>query len=169
MFEGVNGFTYDKAIPSSAHADMVENTCVACHMQTVDAADPALGLVGGHTFKPGFSGNATTPAKDLVAVCRTCHGPDVTSFNFPLMDYDGDGVIDGVQTEVQHLLDNLAVLLPPVGQAKSDISIDATWTQPQLEAAYNYQFVKSDGSLGIHNTAYAVGLLKASINNLTKK
>ena len=169
MLEGVNGFTYDKTIPSSAHADMVENTCVACHMQTVDAADPALGLVGGHTFKPGFSGNATIPAKDLVAVCQTCHGPDVTSFNFPLMDYDGDGVIEGVQTEVQHLLDQLAVLLPPVGQAKSDISIDATWTQPQLEAAYNYEFVKSDGSLGIHNTAYAVGLLKASINNLTKK
>ena len=86
--------------------------------------------------------------------------------NFPLMDYDGDGVIDGVQTEVQHLLDKLALQLPPVGQAKSSLSIDATWTQPQLEAAYNYLFVQSDGSLGIHNMAYTVGLLKASIANL---
>ena len=43
----------------------------------------------------------------------------------------------------------------------------STWTQPQLEAAYNWEFVSNDGSLGIHNTAYAVGLLKASIANLT--
>ena len=71
-----------------------------------------------------------------------------------------------VQTEVQHLLNDLAVLLPPVGQAKTSLTIDSTWTQPQLEAAYNYLFVQNDGSLGIHNTAYTVGLLKASIANL---
>lgn len=57
-------------------------------------------------------------------------------------------------------------MLPPVGQPKSSLNIDSTWTQPQLEAAYNWQFVQSDGSLGIHNTAYAVGLLKASIADL---
>ena len=39
----------------------------------------------------------------------------------------------------------------------------------QLEAAYNWAFVKEDKSLGVHNTAYAVGLLKASIADLTKK
>jgi hypothetical protein len=58
------------------------------------------------------------------------------------------------------------VLLPPVGQAKSSLNIDATWTQPQLAAAYNYLFVQSDGSRGIHNMAYTVGLLKASIADL---
>ena len=138
-------------------------------MQTVAATDSALGKVGGHTFKVAFAGDAATPARDLVATCQGCHGPDITALNFPLMDYDGDGVIDGVQTEVQHLLDKLAVLLPPVGQAKSTLTIDSSWTQPQLEAAYNYLFVQSDGSLGIHNTAYAVGLLKASIADLSAK
>ena len=34
-------------------------------------------------------------------------------------------------------------------------------------AAYNWQFVSNDGSLGVHNTPYAIGLLKASIGNLT--
>ncbi|HEY1341835.1 MAG TPA: hypothetical protein VGF59_30190, partial [Bryobacteraceae bacterium] len=93
----------------------------------------------------------------------------LNAFDFRLFDYDGDGKIDGVQTEVQHLLDRLAALLPPAGKAKDSLAIDSTWTRAQLEAAYNWQFVKEDGSLGIHNTAYAVGLLKASIANLTAK
>ena len=37
-----------------------------------------------------------------------------------------------------------------------------------MEAAYNWLFVNNDGSRGIHNTAYAVGLLKASIADLSK-
>jgi hypothetical protein len=49
---------------------------------------------------------------------------------------------------------------------KASLTIDSTWTKPQLEAAYNWLFVTNDGSRGIHNTAYAVGLLKASISNL---
>jgi hypothetical protein len=169
MLMGTNGFTYGKAIPSSAHGDVVADTCVACHMQTVAATDPALGKVGGHTFKVTFAGDTATPQTDLVGTCQSCHGPDLTAINFPLMDYDGDGQIDGVQTEVQHLMDQLALQLPPVGQAKSTLTIDASWTQPQLEAAYNYLFVQSDGSRGIHNTAYTVGLLKASIANLKSK
>ena len=169
MLMGTNGFTYGKAIPSSAHGDVVADTCVACHMQTVAATDPALGKVGGHTFKVSFAGDTSTPQTDLVGTCQSCHGPDLTAINFPLMDYDGDGQIDGVQTEVQHLMDQLALQLPPVGQPKSTLTIDATWTQPQLEAAYNYLFVQGDGSRGIHNTAYTVGLLKASIANLKGK
>ena len=168
MLMGVNAITYGKKIPSSAHADVVGDTCVTCHMQAVDAADPALSHVGGHTFKVSWPGNGTLPAKDMVAACQGCHGPDVTSLDFPLMDYDDDGVIDGAQTEVSHMLDQLAYLLPPVGQAKTSLTIDSTWTLPQLQAAYNWQFVKNDGSYGIHNMAYAVGLLKASIADMEK-
>ena len=169
MLAGANGFTYGKTIPSSAHGDVVTDTCVNCHTQTPASTDPALGLVGGHTFKMSFAGSATVPAKQMVGACQTCHGSELTTFNFPLMDYDGDGVIDGVQTEVQHLLNNLALMLPPVGQPKTSLTIDSTWTQPQLEAAYNYEFVANDGSLGIHNMAYTVGLLKASIADLQSK
>ncbi|HLG98833.1 MAG TPA: hypothetical protein VKX49_21150, partial [Bryobacteraceae bacterium] len=158
-----------KNIPSSAHGDVVADTCANCHMQSPAATDPALGQVGGHTFKMSFAGTGKIPAVQMVAACQGCHGPDVTNFNFPLMDYDGDGDIEGLQTEVQHLLDQLAVMLPPVGQAKSSLNIDATWTQPQLEAAYNYLFVQKDGSLGVHNMAYTVGLLKASIADLKAK
>jgi len=54
-----------------------------------------------------------------------------------------------------------------VGVPKTTLAIDKTWTKPQLKAAYNYQFVLEDGSFGVHNLAYAVGLLKASIADLT--
>src|SRR5262249_46471591 len=140
----------------------VENTCANCHMPTIAETDPALTQAGGHTFKMSYV-DKNNVTQDLVSGCQSCHGRMVTSFDFKLMDYDGDGVIDGVQTEVQHLLTKLALMLPPVGQAKTSLTIDSTWTRPQLEAAYNWQFVSEDKSLGIHNTAYAVGLLKTSI------
>jgi hypothetical protein len=59
--------------------------------------------------------------------------------------------------------------LPPNAKPKTELTIDDKWTRAQLEAAYNWQFVANDGSKGVHNTAYAVGLLKASIANLSKK
>jgi hypothetical protein len=167
MIEGVNGFTYGQDIPSSAHRTAVTNLCVTCHMQTVAPTDTAFLHAGGHTFRPDWEPGGTNVDVDLVGACQQCHGKAVTDFNFPLQDYDGDGVIDGVQTEVQHLMDRLAMLLPPIGQAKTTVTPDSSWTAPQMEAAYNYLFVQEDGSMGIHNTAYTVGLLKASIANLT--
>ncbi|MGA9780261.1 MAG: hypothetical protein ACLPRE_10090 [Limisphaerales bacterium] len=160
MLEGVNGFTYGLAIPSSAHATAVTNTCAACHMQHIASTDPAFLHAGDHTFENSYNG------EDLVGACQPCHGT-ITSFDFPVEDFDGSGVIQGVQTQVQSLLNELSTLLPPGGTVQSSLNIGSTWTQPQLEAAYNWLFVNNDGSLGVHNTAYAVGLLQASIANLT--
>ena len=36
-----------------------------------------------------------------------------------------------------------------------------------LKAYYNWEFVYYDGSYGVHNAPFAVGLLKASIADLT--
>jgi len=165
MLMGTNGYTYGQEIPSSAHQFVVTNTCIDCHMQTVASTDPAFLNAGDHTFSTTYAPAGKTP-EDLVGACQSCHGPDITSFNFPLFYYNGDGKIDGVQTEVQELLDQLSTLLPPNNSVKTSLSIDSTWTKAQLEAAYNWLFVTNDGSKGIHNTAYAVGLIKASIANL---
>ena len=165
MLMGTNGYTYGQQIPSSAHQFVTTNACVDCHMQTVDATSPAFMNAGDHTFSPSY-----TPANgatiQLVGACQNCHGKEIKTFDFALFDYNGDGKIEGVQTEVQHLLDQLSTMLPPDNKVKTSLTIDSTWTKPQLEAAYNWQFVNNDGSKGIHNTAYAVGLLKGSINNL---
>jgi hypothetical protein len=165
MLMGTNGYTYGQVIPSSAHQYVTTNTCVDCHMQTVASTDPAFMKAGDHTFSTTYA-PAGQPAEDLVGACQACHGTDLTTFNFPTFNFSGTGGPAGVQTQVQALLDQLSTLLPPNTQVKSSLSINSTWTKPQLEAAYNWLFVTRDGSKGIHNLDYTVGLLQASIANL---
>jgi predicted CXXCH cytochrome family protein len=169
MLAGANAMNYGKVIPSSAHREVVEDSCVTCHMQEVASTSPAFTQVGGHTFKPKW--DSGTNVVEMTEACVQCHG-EIEDFDFKRQDYDGNGVVEGVQTEVRGLLSRLALLLPPVGVAKtnhspSNISINSSWTRPQLRAGYNYLFVVEDGSYGIHNLSYAVGLLKASIADLT--
>ena len=49
MLEGANGYTYGQNIPSSAHAFVAKDTCVACHMQAVATTDAAF-LQGRRTY-----------------------------------------------------------------------------------------------------------------------
>jgi len=173
MIEAVNAITYGQKIPSSAHRFAVSNVCVGCHMQTIAATDPGFLLSGEHTFemKYNVTNSGVVAEVDQVGVCIQCHG-GITNFNFPVEDYANTGTIQGVQTEVQILLNQLSQLLPNSsgvvdGSVKSSLSVKTNWTLGQLEAAYNWQFVANDGSLGVHNAPYATGLLKASIANLT--
>ncbi|HVV73516.1 MAG TPA: hypothetical protein VHI52_18730, partial [Verrucomicrobiae bacterium] len=161
MIEGVNAYTYGKVIPSSAHRYTVTNLCVGCHMQTVNTGDPAFLKAGGHTFSMTYNviANGATNEVDKTDACVQCHGP-ITDFNMAVQDYNGDGAIEGVQTEVQHLLDQLSKLLPNGsgivdGLVKTSLSVKTNWNQQQLEAAYNWQFVNNDGSKGVHNAPFA--------------
>lgn len=181
MVEGVNAITYGKVIPSGSHSAVIPDVCVGCHMQPVASTDPAFGKAGGHTFSMHYSvTNAGIAATiDKVDVCVKCHGP-IEEFNFARKDYDGDGVIDGVQTEVQHLLDKLSRLLPNTtyradGNYVADglvktigrTSIKTNWQTKFLQGAWNWMYVNVEGSRGVHNAPYAVGVLKASIADLT--
>ena len=179
MVEGVNAITYGKFIPSGSHSAVIPDVCVGCHMQPVATSHPAFGKAGGHTYSMTYDvvNAGVTNTLDLVDTCVKCHGP-IQTFNFPRKDYDGDGVIDGVQTEVQHLLDKLSRLLPNStyradgnyvadGLVKSSISVKTNWQTKFLYAAWNWQFVDVEGSKGVHNAPYAVGVLKASIADLT--
>ena len=180
ILEGANAETYGKVIPSAPHASAIPNACVGCHMQTVATTDPAFGQAGGHTFHMTYT-NGAGVTLDKVDACVTCHG-NITSFDFPVADYNGDGVIEGVQTEVQHLLDKLSTLLPPrsgyqanpanyvadglVKTSDSQMAIYTNVPTKFLKAYYNWDIVFRDGSLGIHNAPFVVGLLKASIGDL---
>ena len=160
MVEGVNAITYGKVIPSGSHSAVIPNVCVGCHMQPVATTHPAFGKAGGHTYSMTYKvvNGGVTNTVDLVDACVKCHGP-IEDFNFARKDYDGDGVIDGVQTEVQHLLDNLSRLLPDStyradgnyvadGLVKSSISVKTNWPTKFLNAAWNWQFVECGGQQG---------------------
>ena len=121
----------------SAHYQMVEDTCVACHMGEGDS----------HTFEPD------------VAACQACHSG--------AEDFD----INGLQTEVQGMLDELGELLvaegvlsetgpdghPTVEEAPEDVAL----------ALFNWIYVAhEDKSFGVHNPAYTKALLEAGLEAL---
>ena len=180
MLEGVNAITYGQQIPSAPHANVISNTCVGCHMQTIASTDPAFTLAGGHTTKMSYNvtNNGVVTTVPVTYVCTQCHGT-VNSFDIPAPDYVGVGYSQGIKTQVQQLLNKLSTLYPPAvyqanpanyvadGKVKTSLSTYTNMPQQFLNAAYNFQFVSNDGSLGVHNGPFAVGLLKASIGNLS--
>jgi len=167
MLVGSTAAEFGKHIRSSSHVYAVEDGCAGCHMQNVPSSDPAANLAGDHTFKMVFDNG--TPDNldddvDMTAPCVTCHGP-MLSFDLPRDDFDGDGKIEGVQTEIEGLMHKLAMALPPVGQ--DAIALAEDFTEAQLKATFNYNFVHDDGSHGIHNPRYAAGILRESIQAVT--
>ncbi len=96
-----------------------------------------------------------------------CHGQGtITTFNRTAYgDYDGDGTVEGVQDEVQGLLDILAAELPK--DDEGEVVFSAATTEAERAAMWNYQLVAKDGTLGIHNTAYAVQVLQKTYQQLT--
>jgi hypothetical protein len=186
MLEGVNAITYGQNIPSAPHANVITDSCAGCHMQPVAAtvvvngvtnANPAFTLAGGHTFKMSYL-NTSGVKVPVTDVCTPCHGT-LTSFDVPAPDYVGYGYSQGIQTQVQILLNQLSMLYPPSGyqanannyvadgKVKTSLSTYTNMPAKFLNAAYNFQFVQMDGSMGVHNGPFAVGLLKASIANLS--
>jgi hypothetical protein len=53
------------------------------------------------------------------------------------------------------------------GKVKTSLTVRTNWQSYFLKGAWNWQFVNYDLSKGVHNASYAVGLLKASIADLT--
>ena len=171
MLAGKNAITYGREIPSSTHLNATEDACVTCHMApTPVKGQPGNNKVGEHSYRVKWDGDTPdNPSDDVenVKACEPCHGALRNFDRYAAADYDGDGKIEGVQTEVKGMMTILAKALPPYNQDL--IAVDSSFTQKQLNATYNYRFVLSDGSYGIHNTRYAVGLLRASYKNLTGK
>lgn len=177
VFLGSGGASFGLSFASnSAHSVVVEDSCAHCHMAESPAAE--IGdqppLVGGHTYRMRDDAGTPDPSDDTinaVNACGTCHiGLD--SYDYPADgDYDGDGTVEGTQTEVQGLFDMLrtGILanIPGTSVATTGrISITsagfAQMTDDQKRAVYNYNLVWSDGSRGVHNSAYSVQLLQRS-------
>jgi hypothetical protein len=87
------------------------------------------------------------------------------------VDFDDDGSIEGVQDEVQGLLDQLALALVDAGLMTGTAEegyhpVDGRIVRDadSSGAVYNYEIVAEERSRGVHNTKYAVGLLQSAMN-----
>lgn len=175
------------------------NLCANCHQPRTDAPVPVNGVVSGISshwgphhgpqaamllgvggaggvkgVKSGHYGavgntcvtchlgdNKDHHFEPAVATCQKCH-PTATNFD-----------VDGVQTEIQGLLDaietellNRGLLAPPTGDGDPSPAVSSAPTGEAF-ALWNYIYVgREDKSMGAHNVDYARALLYASLDSL---
>jgi hypothetical protein len=145
-------------VPGEEHT----NACVNCHMAGPLMVDGEVNHVGGHSWNMNDA-----EGNDHVEACAPCHGNVGTSFKDKKYyvngnaDLDGNGKAEGLQVEVHGLMEELALLLPPYDTL--EVSISKTDSPEIVEAAYVYFWIEEDRSMGMHNPAFAVSLLKAAI------
>ena len=118
----------------SPHYQLVENTCVGCHM----------GDERNHTYEPE------------VERCQACH-PDAEDFD-----------MDGVQTEVQAMFDELTALFEAQGFIDPENGRWLTGPYPEeaANAMWNYKMVEEDQSMGVHNSDFTKALLQQALDAL---
>jgi len=162
MVEGVGGYDYGDATPVVVtHGDRVTDKCVTCHMTTANGTTHRRRL-----FEPdtGVYNTAGCLAGD-------CHLPG-TGMALPTT---GDRFnFNGKRAEIAALMAQLQVRINSLTGHSTNETIRVNYTNNFAaakltavnRAAYNYQFVFRDGSVGVHNYPYAKKLLNASLNDL---
>ena len=123
--------------------------------------------IGGHSWNMVDEETGS----NLVLNCQKCHAAFTSYDSKAPQDYDGDGVINGYQTETLGLLDTLRTLLAGAGYLKKQPDgsyLPANMRVPRDIAGcvWNYLFIEDDRSEGVHNFKYEYGLLKSSIDYL---
>jgi hypothetical protein len=172
MLFGAGAYQYDdESFTGLMTHGGVEGGCTGCHMQkranalyNDSRSNTSFYQLANHSFSMSdttYSGNVYKPTD----ACAPCHG-EIEDFNDirALYDYDRDGTIEGVQSEVGGLLDSLKARLPidaatgnPVTSRKDSLSVK---DRPDLiQGIWNWYFVYEDRSKGVHNTKYAVRIL----------
>jgi hypothetical protein len=162
MFLGANAYMYGDStlLGLTTHAQL-EDGCVTCHMSRGNNAssptqphhDWAMRDTAGHATAAGLK------------ACEPCHGAindysDIRAF----YDYDRNGKIQGVQVEVQGLMDALKAALPKdangnVISQKADFDTSKHYTKKTVGDIFNYFFVSEDLCRGIHNPKFTLRLL----------
>ncbi len=176
----------DQIQPPTQNADgsftPVDTILVGNTLTPVDDSnwDEYFNILGFHTF--AMSATDGTNVVENIASCNRCHGTldPVDQLDFKSViggDYDGDGVVAGVQTEVQGLLGVLSNKFAQAGVAvydsypfvnSSTLSVsNAVAFAAERRALWNRVLILKDGSFGVHNTQFAVRLLQSSYTDLS--
>ena len=206
-FLGVGMYDYGQVMGNSFHTRLAR--CQTCHMDQLQVGDTITvndqpveitsgnlanyaNVLGNHTFEMDYTyvdTNGVTNVVDNIAACNRCHASfkdPVESFDFQPVnghDYDGDGFMDGIQTETQGVLNNLGHLLKTTGvtittnSATGNVTSvstsggystnNAVLVEAQSKAAWNWLACYREGSFGVHNTQYTIRLLQTSYTDLS--
>jgi hypothetical protein len=168
MFLGANTEQFGLNITGLSTHKGLEKGCITCHMQ-----ERTIGIAKHSNHGMNMLGQDSI----MIKACRNCHGSWINTYNDVLAgaDYDGNGQIQGVQTEITNLMNNLKATLPlnsTTGEPCTENSDSAKvrnhpkWPQ-NLKGIWTYYFVKNDWSKGIHNTKYAAAILKGALSLMT--
>jgi hypothetical protein len=165
---GVTNLLAEVTLENSAHQGVAK--CIDCHMYpNPGIGQPGHNLMGDHTF----SMKNLDTGEDNLPSCNQCHQgtKPVDKLDFVSIgagDYDGNGTVDGVQTEVDGLLAILKAKMTSSGltfTASDGVNTGSYSTNPvvravQRNAAWNRWLIVRDQSKGVHNTAFTVRLLQ---------
>ncbi len=165
MYLGRNAYNYgNSALDGLMTHGSVKDACVTCHM-----AERGSSNTPNHEFSLVDTTGGTD--KDIVSGCVPCHG-NITSFDDiqASSDLDGNGKIEGVQTEVKGMLANLAELLPKDANGNVvSMTTDSLKVKNKpnvVKGIYTYYFVSEDKSMGVHNAKYTIGIISAAMQAL---
>ncbi len=174
MFFGSNGYQFgDTSFTGVGTHQGLEDACVTCHMQERPKHAPTTVTMNNLSHSFTFDTlNAAANNYKPTDVCSGCHG-EIEDFNDVKAgyDYDRNGKIEGVQTEVQGMLTKLKLILPKdstgevisASPTHADSVAIAAGGQALMGRIWNYWLVTNDKSMGVHNTKYAVALLYKSL------
>ena len=175
MLMGTGGFqfvdyTYTGNSNHTTNTTIKQEGCIKCHMS--EPVGGGAGKGGGHTMWITYD-NGGVPGYVLTG-CKAagCHASSITTPNIPGSSTGGIGA----QTLILRNLDTLKTLLvarnwldPATGLVRASTSSPLKIVPASRAGAiYNYFFIEHEGSEGVHNTKYALDILRSSIRELRK-
>jgi len=179
MLMGMGGFEfvdydYTGSSNHTLNPGILENGCASCHMGE-QSDDLGTGNAGGHTMKITWvpAGEEGEELAYFLAGCQDagCHGEGIETTDIP---GPSTGTV-GAQTLIHAYVDTLYGLMEARGWFTADSALNASTSIPlkiapesRSGALYNYFFIEHEGSFGVHNTKYALELLKSSVAELRK-
>jgi len=142
---------------SASNMHSTADGCLTCHMST-----PYGYQAGGHNMSMTYDSHGTETR--LVTGCTPCHDISstalLTAFNTKITNF---------QNSIQGKLDELEDKLVAAGiyNTGTELANKGTFKANAVLAYLNYNTIKEDRSLGIHNPAYTETLLDNSITEMT--
>ncbi len=151
MFTGAGAYRVGTGYENSVHTTAITNGCVTCHMATAQGT-----ASGGHTFNVANESGAINTAG-----CVACHS-DAAALKTKIDDTQAE--IAGLLAQLETKLLEKGILNPnDLPYALASSASPLTLTEHQAGALWNYQYVREDQSLGVHNYKLAKKLLQNSI------